>query len=69
MRDGQPLEPLVTAYWTVADGAASDWTAASWCVAPDSALEDSSPVQWAKEHKDSQRLLSVAEQDASRLAR
>ncbi len=67
--DGQPLEALVMAYWTVADGAANDWTAASWCVMPDSALEGSSPVQWAKERKDSDRLLSVSQQDASRLAR
>ena len=36
--DGQPLDALVSAFWTVAGGAVSDWTAASWCVAPDDAL-------------------------------
>jgi hypothetical protein len=67
--DGQPMAPLVNAYWTVADEAANDWTAASWCVAPDSALAGSSPLQWTKAHKDPERLLAVARQDASRLAR
>ncbi len=68
-RDGRPLEPLVAAYWTVADGAVSDWTAASWCVSPDEALEDRSPAQWAREGRDPDRLARVARQDAARLAR
>ncbi len=68
-RDGRPLEPLVAAYWTVAeDGAVSDWTVASWCVAPDKALEGRSPAQWAREGRDSERLARVARQDAARLA-
>ncbi len=67
--DGRPLEPLVAAYWTVADSAVSDWTAASWCVSPDEALEDRSPAQWAREGRDPARLARVARQDAPRLAR
>jgi hypothetical protein len=66
--DGRPLEPLVTAYWTFADGAVSDWTAASWCVSPDDALEGRSPVQWAREALDPGRLARVAHQHSSRLA-
>ena len=66
--DGRPVEPLVAAYWTVADGAVDDWTAASWCVAPDEALEGRSPAQWALEGRDPARLAGVARQDAARLA-
>jgi hypothetical protein len=67
--DGRPLDSLVAAYWTVTSGAASDWTAASWCVAPDDALDGRSPVQWAREGRDPERLASIAAQDAARLAR
>jgi hypothetical protein len=67
--DGRAIETLIAAYWTVADANADEWTAASWCVAPDSALEGSSPAQWARASKDPQRLLRVARQDAARLAR
>jgi hypothetical protein len=67
-RDGRPLQALVDAYWTVADAAASDWTAASWCVAPDEALEGRSPAQWARDGGDSGRLDRIARQDAARLA-
>lgn len=67
--DGQPMDPLVRAYWLVADGGANEWTAASWCVASDSALDGDSPVRWTKTRKDPERLLSVARQDAARLAR
>lgn len=67
--DGRPLEPLVSAFWTVADGAASDWTAASWCVSADDALEGRSPARWAREGRDPERLARVARQDAARLAR
>jgi hypothetical protein len=67
--DGRPLEPLVAAYWIVADGAASEWTAASWCVARDEALERRSPVEWAREGRDPDRLNRIARQDAARLAR
>jgi hypothetical protein len=68
-RDGRPLEPLIAAFWTVADGAVDDWTAASWCVAADDALEGRTPVQWAREDGDPDRLVQVARQDAARLAR
>lgn len=67
-RDGRPVESLVAAYWTVADGAVSDWTAASWCVSPDAALDGRSPVRWARDGLDEQRLARVARQDAARLA-
>lgn len=67
--DGRPLKPLVTAFWTVADTAASDWTAASWCVSADVALEGRSPAQWARDGGDADRLARVARQDAARLAR
>ncbi len=66
--DGRPLEPLVTAYWTVADDEIDDWTAASWCVSPDDALEGRTPAQWALEGRDPARLARVARQDAARLA-
>lgn len=66
--DGRPLEPLVAAFWTVATGALSDWTAASWCVSGDEALEGRSPARWAREGRDPERLARVARQDAARLA-
>jgi hypothetical protein len=67
-RDGRPVETLIAAYWTVADGGADEWTAASWCVAPDPALDGSSPVQWSKADSDTELLLRVARQDAARFA-
>jgi len=66
--DGRPLEPLVTAYWTVAEGAIDEWTAASWCVSPDEALEGHTPAQWAHDGRDPARLARIARQDAARLA-
>jgi hypothetical protein len=68
-RDGRPTETLVAAYWTVVEGGADEWTAASWCVAPDPALAGSSPVQWSKTDSDAELLLRVARQDAARFAR
>jgi hypothetical protein len=65
---GRPVEPLVNAFWIVADGAIDDWTAASWCVSADEALEGSTPAQWALEGRDPVRLARVAQQDAARLA-
>lgn len=65
--DGRPLEPLIAAYWTVSDGAIDDWTAASWCVSPDEALEGRTPAQWALEGRDPDRLARIARQDAARL--
>src|SRR4051794_19574361 len=47
--DRRLLEPLIAAYWVVADAAISDWTAASWCAAPDDALDGLSPAQWARD--------------------
>ena len=67
-RDGRPLEPLIAAYWTVADATVSAWTAASWCAAPDDALDGRSPAQWAHEGGDPARLASVAREDAARFA-
>ena len=66
-QDGRPLEPLVDAYWTVAGSAASDWTAASWLASADEALDGRSPVQWAREDRDFDRLARLARQDAARL--
>jgi hypothetical protein len=67
-RDGRPLEDLAAAFWTVA-GASDDWSAASWCVAPDAALDGRSPAQWARDGRAADRLAEVARQDAARLAR
>lgn len=67
-RDGRPMAALVAAYWIVAGATVSEWTAASWCVATDPALEGRSPLQWARARKDPERLLRVARQDAARLA-
>lgn len=66
--DGRPLEPLVAAFYTVAEGI-DEWSAASWCVRPDPALEGQSAVQWAKAGKRAERLAEVARQDAARLTR
>ncbi len=66
--DGRPLEPLVAAYWTVAEGTIDEWTAASWCVSPDDALEGRTPAQWALEGRDPARLVRIARQDAARLS-
>lgn len=67
--DGRALEPLIAAYWTVGNHAVDGWTAAAWCVAPDDALDGRSPVQWAREGRDRERLADVARQDAARLSR
>ena len=67
--DGQPTDALVSAFWTVADGALSEWTAASWCITPDDALEGMSPVEWARAGKDPEHLFAVARHDSARLAR
>ncbi len=64
-----PLESLIAAFWIVASGAVSEWSAASWCTAPDDALGGLTPVLWAREDRDAGRLMSVARQDAARLAR
>lgn len=66
--DGRPLAALVAAYRTLAD-AVDDWTAASWCVAADDALDELAPARWAREGRDPERLQRVASQDAARLAR
>jgi hypothetical protein len=66
--DGRPLEPLIDAYRTVAGGTIDEWTAASWCVSPDDALDGRSPAQWALEGGDAGRLARIARQDAARLA-
>jgi hypothetical protein len=67
-QDGRPLDALVAAYWTIAGATASEWTAASWCVAADDALEDRSPADWARAGRDPERLARVAGRDAARLA-
>ena len=66
--DGRPQEQLVDAFWTLADGAASPWTAASWLVAEDDALDGRSPAEWVRERRDPERLALVARRDAARLA-
>ncbi len=66
--DGQPLQPLTSAFWTVAAGAISEWTAAAWCVAPDEALDGETPAAWAHSGNAPERLQQVAEQDRVRLA-
>jgi hypothetical protein len=66
--DGRPLEPLIAAYWTLAGAAVDEWTAASWCVSPDEALDGRSPARWALDGGDAERLARIARQDAARLA-
>jgi hypothetical protein len=66
--DGRPQEPLVDAFWTIADASVSPWTAASWCVSDDDALEGYSPVRWVRERRDAERLALIASRDAARLA-
>lgn len=66
--DGRPLEFLVAAYWTLADATVDEWTAASWCVSPDDALEGLSPSQWARQGRPHERLATIARQDAAPLA-
>lgn len=66
--DGHALRSLVTAFWTLADAAISPWTAASWCTAPDDALEGLSPVAWARGEQDAAQLARVAHRDTARLA-
>jgi hypothetical protein len=67
--DGQPLQSLVAAFWTIADAAISPWTAASWCTAADDALEDLSPAAWTRAGRSATHLARVARQDAARLDR
>lgn len=66
--DARPVATLVAAYSIIAGATASEWSAASWCVAPDTALEGRSPAQWAREGRPRERLLRQARQDAARLA-
>lgn len=66
--DGRPLEPLAAAYWTLLDAPLSEWSAASWCVSPDEALDGQTPAQWARDGRDPDRLARIARQDAARLA-
>jgi hypothetical protein len=66
--DGRVLETLIAAYSMVADGGLDEWSAASWCVAPDPALEGSSPLTWSRDGNDTDRLLQIARQDAARFA-
>lgn len=65
--DARPVAALVAAYSIIAGVTASEWSAASWCVAPDVALEGRSPAQWAREGRSPERLLRRARQDAARL--
>jgi hypothetical protein len=65
--DGQPLQSLIAAFWTIADAALDEWTAASWCVSSDEALDGRSPLDWARTGR-SDLLAQVARQDAARLA-
>ncbi len=68
--DGQPMPALVAAFWTVADASISAWSAASWCVAADEeGLDGLSPVAWARDGRDSERLELLAGRDAARLRR
>ena len=66
--DGRPLTPLVEAFWAFDEADVSPWTAASWLVAEDEALDGYSPVRWAREGGDGERLERVARRDAARLA-
>lgn len=67
--DGRPARALIEAFYSVSAGAASEWTAASWCVAPDVALDGLSPLEWVKGGRDVDRLLEVAGRDSARFAR
>jgi hypothetical protein len=67
-QDGRLQAPLVDAFWTLAAHSASPWTAASWCVAEDPALDGYSPVRWVREKRDPEQLALVARRDAARLA-
>jgi hypothetical protein len=66
--DGRPLETLIAAFWTLVDAPVDEWTAASWCVAPDDALDGRSPAAFARLSDAAERLADVARQDAARLA-
>jgi hypothetical protein len=66
--EGRPIELLVTAFWIIADAVVSDWTAASWCVTADPALDKKSALEWARGQGDPEQLLRIARQDAARLA-
>jgi hypothetical protein len=66
--DGRPVEMIVEAFWTVADAGLDEWSAASWCVAADPALDGLSPVHWSKDGKDAEVVRRVARQDAARFA-
>jgi hypothetical protein len=66
--NGQPLRPLVQAFWILVDAPIERWTAAAWCVSAHDGLDDLTPAEWARQSKDSERLLLVARRDAARLA-
>jgi hypothetical protein len=65
--DGQPLQSLIAAFWTLADAAIDEWTAASWCVSSDETMDGQSPLDLARTGR-TDLLGQVARQDAARLA-
>lgn len=67
--DGRPLEALVAAHRELVEtGRVSEWTAASFCVAPHPELGGLSPREFAAAGRDDERLALVARRDAARLA-
>jgi S13-like H2TH domain len=67
--DGIPVGTLTKAHrLLVHDGHVSPWSAAAWLMVPHPDLDGLSPAQWASEHRDDERLLSIAQRDAAHLA-
>lgn len=66
--DGRlPTAKLAEAFWQLSTRAVDPWSAASWCVSPNSQLDGRTPVDVAA--TDAELVATVGERDADRLSR
>lgn len=66
--DGRlPAPKLAEVFWQLSTRAIDPWSAASWCVSPNSALDGRTPAEVAA--SDAELVATVGERDADRLSR
>lgn len=66
--DGRPPAPkLAEAFWQLSTRAIDPWSAASWCVSPNSQLDGRTPADVAT--SDADLVAAIGERDADRLSR
>lgn len=62
-----PAPKLAEAFWQLSTRAVDPWSAASWCVSPNSQLDGRTPVEVVA--TDAELVATVGERDADRLSR